>query len=126
MKINNDTEISHEWLSVRAANVLRNAGYRTVGEISNLDDREMMRLPFMGVKTLKEVRHFIPCPVRLAQIRQSASNDEAFIDRVAVAILPTIVCDMMADGLYATEDDNAERAAVQAYAYAKAMAEVRG
>lgn len=125
MNITSSTEISDKWLSVRAANIFLGAGYRTVGEISGLSDREMMRLPFMGAKTLKEVRSFIPCPVRPAQIRQAASNDEAFIDRVAVAILPTIVRDMMADGLYATEDDNAERAAVQAYAYAYAMAEAR-
>jgi len=46
-------------LSCRAENCFRNEGLETAGEIADMSDRELLRVPNFGKKSLKEVRELL-------------------------------------------------------------------
>ena len=51
-----DTPIDRFYLSARTENVLKKEGLVTVGDVRNKPDREFLRIPNFGRKSLKEVR----------------------------------------------------------------------
>lgn len=53
-----DTLIVDLELSMRASNILRNNEIRTLGELRQLTDKEIWRLPHCGTKTFAELRAY--------------------------------------------------------------------
>jgi len=64
-RIANETLLVDIGLSPRAYNCLARAGYRTVGKVRSLSDREILRIRNLGVGLLSEIRQRLEETVNL-------------------------------------------------------------
>lgn len=63
-------------MSVRAERCLQSYGFETVADVMDVEDAELLRIPHLGRRTLREIRRFAPCGTPPVVFRAMPSPQE--------------------------------------------------
>lgn len=80
--IGDDVLVEELPLSYRTATVLRNEGYRTVGQIRSVDDAALLRFSNFGRKSLAEIRSLTGYAEGVARVESNAAQRAAQIRHI--------------------------------------------